>query len=154
MIGDGANVSVISADNLSKYNVPNEDLEDDGVLLVSSISSTARSACVDIELFEEVNASTGKYICFKIYYDGRIKDGNKYKFYDQLLIQRAGIVNYEDANLFVEVVKSENVDEYREIWKTVKISSTVFADDGENFDNISLLVLGSVYIDSIWVEQV
>ena len=154
VIGDGANVSVISADNLSKYNVPNEDLEDDGVLLVSSISSTARSACVDIELFEEVNASTGKYICFKIYYDGRIKDGNKYKFYDQLLIQRAGIVNYEDANLFVEVVKSENVDEYREIWKTVKIPSTVFADDGENFDKISLLVLGSVYIDSIWVEQV
>ncbi len=154
VIGDGANVSVISADNLSKYNVPNEDLEDDGVLLVSSISSTARSACVDIELFEEVNASTGKYICFKIYYDGRIKDGNKDKFYDQLLIQRAGIVNYEDANLFVEVVKSENVDEYREIWKTVKISSTVFADDGENFDKISLLVLGSVYIDSIWVEQV
>lgn len=154
VIGDGANVSVISADNLSKYSVPNEDLEDDGVLLVSSISSTARSACVDIELFEEVNASTGKYICFKIYYDGRIKDGNKYKFYDQLLIQRAGIVNYEDANLFVEVVKSENVDEYREIWKTVKIPSTVFADDGENFDKISLLVLGSVYIDSIWVEQV
>lgn len=154
VIGDGANVSVISADKLSKYNVPNENLEDDGVLLVSSISSTARSACVDIELFEEVNASTGKYICFKIYYDGRIKDGNKYKFYDQLLIQRAGIVNYEDANLFVEVVKSENVDEYREIWKTVKIPSTVFADDGENFDKISLLVLGSVYIDSIWVEQV
>lgn len=154
VIGDGANVSVISADNLSKYSVPNKDLEDDGILLVSSISSTARSACVDIELFEEVKASTGKYICFKIYYDGRIKDGNKYKFYDQLLIQRAGIVNYEDANLFVEVVKSENVDEYREIWKTVKIPSTVFADDGENFDKISLLVLGSVYIDSIWVEQV
>ena len=154
VIGDGANVSVISADNLSKYNVPNEDLEDDGVLLVSSISSTARSACVDIELFEEVNASTEKYICFKIYYDGRIKDGNKYKFYEQLIIQRVGITNYNDQSVYVETVNSGNVDEYRENWKTVKISSTVFADDGEIFDKISLLVLGSVYIDSIWVEQV
>lgn len=154
VIGDGAYVSVISADNLSKYNVPNEDLEGDGVLLVSSISNRARSACVDMQLFEEVTASSDKYICFKLYYDGRIKDGNNFKFYEQLLIQRSGIVNYEDANLFVEVVKSENVDEYREIWKTVKISSTVFADSGENFDKISLLVLGSVYIDSIWVEQV
>lgn len=154
VIGDGANVSVKTTSELAEYDVPNDDLEDGGVLFIASISKSARSACVDIQLFEEVSASAEKYVCFKIYYDGKIKDGNKYRFYEQLLIQRTGLTSYSEENedQYVEVVKAGNIDEYREIWKTVKVPSTVFADDGENFDKITLLVLGSVYIDSIWVE--
>ena len=131
-------------------------VEGNGVLKVSATSESA-NAVVDIKLFESVNVNDYKTVNFRIYYDGRVV--NSYAVKSKLVFMYHGSVDFYNDNTYYHCITDTNAGEYQALWCDVSVPSSVFLKhDGDvaletEFDTISILFQGSVYIDKIWLSN-
>ena len=116
-----------------------------GMLVVSSKDQRVRWATATIKFFDDVIADENVKLEFVIYYDGRLGD----EVYSNVIFMHKDNNNWKDGSRYDNPIDSSNGYKYAERWITVTIDSTKFANAGEAFNQIKLLVEGTLYIDEI-----
>jgi len=130
--------------------------EGNGVLKVSTTSPTANSA-VDIKLFKRVNVKDYKYVNFRVYYDGRIDGSLVIK--TKLVFMYHELKDFYNEKIYLHYVTDTNAGNYQALWTDITVPSSIFVKhDGdyaleEEFDTLSFLFQGTVYIDKIWLSN-
>lgn len=160
-IGCSAAIDIIDKDALyNDYGVDNTGV-DGSVLMIKSLNVIERTAVMDINLFENVKSEKDRYICFRVYYYGKVIDDDGAAMFGKLIFERAGLTGhdeiYDDNGNLVwtnhkEVIRYTNYHLNSKRWIDFEIPTSVFADEGDEFSAVEILVEGTVYIDKIWVK--